>query len=64
MYFGETQILITLLKHPQHYYKVIGYDVTTNEEFTLSLDTHDVIELINSYHDFNESKSYLNLINL
>lgn len=51
MYFGERQLLVTLLKHPEHYYKVIGYDVTSNEEFTLSLDTQDVIELANSPYD-------------
>jgi len=48
IYFGERQLLVTLLKHPNHYYKVVGYDVTTNQEFSLSLDTHDVIELINA----------------
>ena len=45
IYFGQRQLLVTILKHPEHYYKIIAYDVATNEEFTLSLDTHDIIEL-------------------
>jgi hypothetical protein len=51
VYFGEHQLVVTLLKHPEHYYKVIAYDVSTNKEFTLSLDHFDLIELINSYRD-------------
>ena len=49
-YFGDRQLLVTILKHQDHYYKVIGFDVTTNDEFNLSLDIHDVLELINQPH--------------
>lgn len=45
MYFGEKQLLVSVLKHPEHYYKIIAFDVTTNEDYNLSLDPHDVIEL-------------------
>ena len=45
IYFGSRQLLITILNHKDGYVKIIGYDVSTNEEYTLSLDTHDLIEL-------------------
>ena len=48
IYFGNRQLLVTILKHPEHYYKIIAFDVATNEEFTLSLDTHDIIELVST----------------
>lgn len=45
IYFGNKQLLVTLLKHPTHYFKIIAYDVSTNEDYSLSLDTHDILEL-------------------
>ena len=48
MYFGDRQLLITILKHPDHYYKILGFDVALNEEFSLSLDIHDILELTNT----------------
>ena len=45
IYFGNRQLLVTILNHKEGYAKVIGYDVATNDEFILSLDTHDLIEL-------------------
>ena len=65
VYFGYRRLLVTILKHPEHYYKIIAFDVATNEEFTLNINRHDIIERASTPtvpYNYLNSHSFLNYI--